>query len=133
MGYYSQWKLVAVGKPRQIERFYTWLISSARSESVDHRREVFQCLLDSWVPKPDRRIWLAEEDQCKCYSPWGTVIQEVLDYGRDVLKLDMAYAELGENMEDFQFDNGENLRICYERTLGEVLGLPTPRRKPVRK
>ena len=68
--------------------------------------------------------WLSEDGHTKCYRPWDDVIHQVLEYGRDKLKLDMAYARLGEDLADADFDQGQNIYIGYHRQLDTRTDFP---------
>jgi hypothetical protein len=129
MGYTSEWKLVAVGPKENLERFLAWMKTQSTDcdENLERdnadRRITYETILGmSERHTPDS--WVAQDDCTKCYDPWSQTIHDVMEMGRDAFGLDMAYARLGEDLDDHEFDHGEHLMIRYIFELGEVDGLP---------
>lgn len=129
MGYTSDWKLAAVGAKDSLEQLLAWMKIQAsdcdQNENRDNadRRHTFETIL-AMSERRTQDSWVAQDEFTKCYDPWSSVIREVLEKGRDELKLDMAYARLGEDMHDYEFDNGTDVYIVFRRSLEEVVGLP---------
>ena len=129
MGYQSDWKLAIHGPKAKVQKMIKWMKeqrSSASDKRVDFGtspKQVWESILEC-----QEKIKTAEGEMTvvwgdpgtKCYEPWTAVIHDILSHARDNLKIDAAYARLGEEINDHEFDNGEELYIPYSFHLLEV-------------
>lgn len=131
MGYRSDWKLVVSGNKRGVEKLLDFLsaysIQGSNKEKGEIARQIYAYKTDSVhtmynTSKGERGVVFGAENGV-CDSPWDDVIAEVFSFCKKT-GLDVAYARLGDDMEDYDIRNGKNLSIYYERRLTEVVGLP---------
>jgi hypothetical protein len=128
MGYRSQFMLAFEGGTAKIEEMRRWMILKADFPEgfyPEERQEIFETLVDCESNRAQisrdgtcKRL-LYEDDYCKCYGPWDDVVRDILRYAREELNIIASYGRLGEEMDDYEFDNDSNgdINVFYERNL----------------
>jgi hypothetical protein len=129
MGYRSQFILAFEGDTAKIEEMRTWMLFNAKATtgttSQQDRQEIFETLAECESEKAQitrdgtlKRL-LYEDDYCKCYGPWDDVVHDILRHAREELNIIASYGRLGEEMDDYEFDNDSNgdINVFYERNL----------------
>lgn len=124
MGYRSEWQILAHGEEKQIKKFLKWMQEHPWKDALTAdvfwtEKSLIEVILESERDSGSPMNLLFSDDSTKCYQPWESVVLQVLEYGREELKLDMAYGRLGEDIEDAEFDNGNDLAVQYTRSLLE--------------
>ena len=124
MGYRSQWALAAFGEPDKMQEFIRWMESyppmTIPPDERASKAEVMSTILDREQERTeDGRCITFGDDQTKCYTPWDEVIAEIREKAEET-GVDMAYGRFGENLDDFELDQGEEIWIDYSRDLGPV-------------
>jgi hypothetical protein len=123
MGYESDWALVLKGPRNMLCSARTWLEDQTylggKKDELSRARpaDIYQTILDCQLKDVPAGMLVFHDDSSKCYDPWDSCIQTFLEYCREDCKLDAAYGKLGEDMGDFEFDNGEDLVVYYDRNL----------------
>ena len=131
MGYRSEWQLLVKGKKEAVERFVAHLkAESEKPENKDStgkawgnftRASTFETILECEEGREDLgdgEVGLHfGHTATKCYPPWEEVIQELVELAEDKLGLEIAYGELGEDMEDSTFISNGDLFVSYTRIL----------------
>jgi len=126
MGYNSQWKLAVQGPQKKLEKLIVWMSERASkadgdANRCDSEKGVWVTILakSTATATDTEKMMVWGDPDTKCYPPWDRVIQDILSYARDELKIDAAYARLGESINDTEFDNGDSLYIPYTFELND--------------
>lgn len=129
MGYRSEWALVLKGPRNMLCSARTWLEdqtylmdpgavgSKPALKDTRHRADIFQIILDGQLKDTAVGTIVFYDGATKCYEPWDSCVSEFLQYCREDCKLDAAYGRMGEDLEDAEFDNGEDVCVYYDRNL----------------
>lgn len=125
MGYRSEWQIIATGTEEQVKKLIGWMESypdDGVKEPYSSKKGWIHDILQTARFAKDNSAVQFSEDSTKCYGNWEEVVRELLEHGRDELGLDMAYGRLGEDMEDFEFDNDPkgNAVVYYTRSLDDA-------------
>ena len=124
MGYRSEWKLAVHGTKECIDKFLGFLETPVDPAFMDKEvRDVVDTILAYKTVVDKGKGIIFYDDSTKCGYPWREVITQIEERCEE-LGLDYAYARLGEDFDDSEFDNSPNLCIRYERSLCEVDGMP---------
>jgi DNA-directed RNA polymerase subunit M/transcription elongation factor TFIIS len=125
MGYKIDWCLAAKGDQSAIKQLCKWIEEQAIARVDINEREVFEVIRDYVIIQGNGTAFISRDSNTNWWTAWDSVINTILDYGRDTLKIDMAYSKLGENFNDHEFDNGTDIYVRYTRELKEVKGIET--------
>lgn len=119
MGYYSQWKLAFFGPVDKVRQLLAWM-NTIPTPFLIEEQKVMKVILDNEEARqeimPNTLGISFGHVATKCYPPWENAILKIQAHAEE-LGVEMAYGELGEDIEDNTFINSENLCIQLSREL----------------
>lgn len=122
----SEWQLSFLGSRKKVIKLEKFLDNMMRDDnrSVEERNLASAIIASKQMVAEHKK----NRERGICYHQsamhlgevWTEMVDELLDYARNKLKIKAAYARLGEEMDDYEFDDMEGLRLGFTRCLNEV-------------
>lgn len=121
MGYRSDWTIVIEGEPDKLLELLAWM--KQQIQMFDPQKNIYA------GPDLMKEIYETKEidlpcgtlsfsgNGWKCYAPWDSIKDDILQKCRDELGLDAAYVRIGEAYEDIDVCQGEEIMIDISRSM----------------